>query len=356
MGGVDELHLTCAILRLAVGEHPDVGGNAGVVEHVQREGDDGLEPVVLDNPAADVALALASASGEERGAVMHLGNPATERGVVLHLAQHVGEKEHLAVAGAGEEVELGVTSVFDDESGIADVLLGAATGYTLEVALPAFPIGRVGEHEVEFFGAEGVVGERGVLGATDDVVGCVTIALQQEVGFADSVDLAVDFLAVKVSGDLLAVLLSNLLEGVFRDGEHPPGAAGAIVEEVGAGFDLVGDRQEHEVGHQPDCIARCPVLSGFLVVVLIELQDEVLEERAHRVVIETGKVANSVRGEVDVLVEELLDELAENVSFGKTVDLIAELEVRQDVLHVGRESIEVGDEVVFELLPRSAGL
>ena len=56
LGGVDQLHLALAVLRLAVGEHPDVGGDAGVVEHVERQGDDRLQPVVLDDPAADVAL------------------------------------------------------------------------------------------------------------------------------------------------------------------------------------------------------------------------------------------------------------------------------------------------------------
>ena len=30
--GVDQLHLAAAVLGLAVGEHPDVGGDAGVVE------------------------------------------------------------------------------------------------------------------------------------------------------------------------------------------------------------------------------------------------------------------------------------------------------------------------------------
>ena len=77
-GGVDELHLALAVLGLAVGEHPDVGGDAGVVEHVQRQGDDGLQPVVLDDPAADVALALAGVAGEERRAVVDLGDAAAE--------------------------------------------------------------------------------------------------------------------------------------------------------------------------------------------------------------------------------------------------------------------------------------
>ena len=76
--GVDELHLALAVRGLAVGEHPDVGGDAGVVKHVERQGDDGFEPVVLDDPAADVALALAGVAGEERRAVVDLGDAAAE--------------------------------------------------------------------------------------------------------------------------------------------------------------------------------------------------------------------------------------------------------------------------------------
>src|SRR5690606_20361266 len=46
---IDELHLALAVLRLAVGEHPDVGRDAGVVEHVERQGDDSLQPVVCEH-------------------------------------------------------------------------------------------------------------------------------------------------------------------------------------------------------------------------------------------------------------------------------------------------------------------
>ena len=56
--GVDQLHLALAMHRFPVAQHPDVGGDAGVVEHVQRQGHNSLQPVVLDDPAPDVALAL----------------------------------------------------------------------------------------------------------------------------------------------------------------------------------------------------------------------------------------------------------------------------------------------------------
>ena len=64
--GVDELHLAFSMRRLAIAEHPDISGDAGVVEHIERQGNDGLQPVALDDPAADVALALAGVAGEER--------------------------------------------------------------------------------------------------------------------------------------------------------------------------------------------------------------------------------------------------------------------------------------------------
>jgi hypothetical protein len=54
--GVEELDLALAAFLLAVGDDPDVGADAGVVEHLLRQGDDGLQPVVLDDPLTDVAL------------------------------------------------------------------------------------------------------------------------------------------------------------------------------------------------------------------------------------------------------------------------------------------------------------
>jgi hypothetical protein len=47
------------------------------------------------------------------------------------------------------------------------------------------------------------------------------------------------------------------------------------------------------------------VLAGFLVVLLVELAHQLLEDGAHRVVVDAG------RREVDVGVEELVDQRAE---------------------------------------------
>ena len=142
-----------------------------------------------------------------------------------------------------------------------------------------------------------------------------------------------------MGGDLFAVCFGNLLERFFRDGQHAAGAAGAVVEQIGAGFDFVGHGQEHEIGHQPHGITGGPVLARFFVVVLVEAADEFFEHRAHGMVIEAGHFTDRKWADVDVLIEELLDEHAERVGFGEAWDLIAKLEVGQDVLHIGREAV-----------------
>src|ERR1700736_6144332 len=59
---------------LTVGQYPNIGRDTSIVEHVYRQRDDGFEPIVLDDPAADVALALAGIAGEQRRAVVNLGD------------------------------------------------------------------------------------------------------------------------------------------------------------------------------------------------------------------------------------------------------------------------------------------
>ena len=134
------------------------------------------------------------------------------------------------------------------------------------------------------------------------------------------------------------------------DGEHAARAAGAVVEQVGAGLDLGLDGQEHEVRHQSNGVARRPVFARLLVVLLVELADQFLEDRAHRVVVD------ACRREVDVGVEELVDQRADGVGLGERRELVAELEVVEDVLDVGREAVEVVLEIGEQLLLAAAGL
>ena len=139
-GGVDELDLPLALRAFAVGEHPDIGGDAGVVEHVQGQGDDRFQPVVLDDPAADIALALTGVAGEEGRTVVNLGDTAAEGRVGLHLAEHVDQEHHLAITGAGDQAHGRVVAVLDNEARVAHAIFAAQE---FQVPLPAFAVGRI---------------------------------------------------------------------------------------------------------------------------------------------------------------------------------------------------------------------
>jgi len=86
------------------------------------------------------------------------------------------------------------------------------------------------------------------------------------------------------------------------------------------------------------------VLARFFVVVFVELADQLFEDGAHRVVVDAR------RREVDVGIEELIDQRADGVGLRQRLQLVAELEVLEDVLHVGREAVEVVLEVGEQLL------
>ncbi len=73
----------------------------------------------------------------------------------------------------------------------------------------------------------------------------------------------------------------------------------------------------------------------------------VIEARVlHRTVI----VQNRVGAQVDIRRKKLLDQRIERIRLGQTRNLIAELKLLEDVLHVRREPIEIRLEVGFELL------
>ena len=156
----------------------------------------------------------------------------------------------------------------------------------------------------------------------DDVVGGFPLALEEEVCLGDGVGLGVDLLAVEMGGNLLAALLGELRQRLLGHRQHAPRTAGAVVHQIGPRVDPVGDRQEDQLRHQRYGIARGPVLTGLLVVLLVEAADQLLEDRAHRVVIQAGVLDRPVAMEdpvgtqVHVRREELLDQRAEGVGLG----------------------------------------
>ena len=244
---------------------------------------------------------------------MDFGDAAAEGRVVIHLRRHVGEEEQLAVAGARDEGEF-FAVVHDFEARVAHAVLAA---HLFQVFLPALAVGRIGQHEVELLRGEGVVRKSGMFRPTDDVVGVLALALEEHVGLADRVGLRIDFLAVEVGGDLLLPVSGELLESFLGDGQHSARAARAIVKEVAAGFDAVGDGQEDEVGHEADGVTGRPVFAGFLVIFLVEFADQFFEHSSHRVVVHAGMlhraigIEGGIGAEIDLRIEELADERAE---------------------------------------------
>ena len=274
-------------------------------------------------------------------------------GVSFHLAQHVCQEEQLSVAAPGDQGVFGVAGMLDDEPGVGYATLAA---HLVLVGLPALPIGRVADHKVERLALEGIVGQGGVFRSTDDVGVGVFLSLQEQVGLADGVGLRVNLLPVQMRGDFLPLFLCYLLEGLLGDGEHPAGPQGAVVEQVGVGLDLVLDRQEYQFGHEFHGVPGGPVFAGFLVVLFVEPPEQVLEDGPHGVVVQPGQSDLSLvvqdRGgaEVHCLGQEPFNQGVESAAGREPGYLVSELKLLQDVLDVGREPVQVGVEVISELL------
>jgi len=142
---VDELHLAFARGFLAVVEDPDVGGDAGVKEEGIGQLHDALQPVVLDDPPADLRLPASGVAGEQRGAVEH---NADARSFVFHLGDHMLKEQQGAVGCAGRAC--GKPAV--------GILRFAA--HELFLALPGYAEGRIGDHIIELLAGEPVFAQR----------------------------------------------------------------------------------------------------------------------------------------------------------------------------------------------------
>lgn len=166
------------LLRLAVGQDPDIGGDARVVEQLVGQGDDGLQQVVLDDPLPDVALAASRPAGEKRRPVEHDADPGAFL-VLLHLRDQVLEEQQGAVADAGQPCP----------EPAPETLLLVLMPDRLLYLLPLHPERGVGEAIVKEVSRQPIVRE----GVAELDVGRV-LPLDKHVGPADGVGLGVDLL------------------------------------------------------------------------------------------------------------------------------------------------------------------
>ena len=75
---------------------------------------------------------------------------------------------------------------------------------------------------------------------------------------------------------------------------------------------------------------------------LVEAANEVLEDQPHLL------VRHRIRVQVDVA--ELGDDQVQEVRLPDPLDLVLEIEEPEDAAHVGREALDVADEVVLDVV------
>ena len=163
---------------------------------------------------------------------------------------------------------------------------------------------------------------------------------------------------------MFAVPCRQCRQAILRNSEYTACSAGPVIAGISSVLDLICNRHKDKVCHQLNNITGRPVFAGFLVIFLVELTDQFLENRTHTVVVQTGMLENGlflilvhrIRAEVDVRRYKFFNDCAENVCLDHGVDLIAELELLQNLLHIRRETVQIGFKIRFQgLLLRTAG-
>lgn len=130
-----------------------------------------------------------------------------------------------------------------------------------------------------------------ILRATDDVVGRLTLTFEEHVSLRDGIGLGVDLLPVEMGSHLLALFFGKVMQRFFSHRQHPAGSAGAVVEQIRTGRNLVCNREKDQPCHELHRIAGgSPVFTGLLIVLLIEPANQLLEHGTDCVIIKSGGV------------------------------------------------------------------
>ena len=321
------------IQTLAVRHHPDIGEYAGVVEKLVGQRHDGVEPVVLDDPAADVGRPRSGVAGKQRGAVEDDGDLGAGPVLVplligVHLGNHVLKKEEGAVV--------------DGRKTRAEPA-GEAHGPVLafDRLLLVFPFdaeGRVGHQVMEEFVFEAIPGLAIAQGVTEDDVGGVLV-LDEHVRAADCPGLVVVFLAEEREQRPLVLRQDQLL----GFGKHAARSARRIVDRaVDAGPVDILFAGVDEVRHEANDLARREVIPGFFVGLLVEAHHQMLEQVAHL------EVVDSVGVKIDI--GHRLHDREKAVAGVELLDLIGELETLEDAARGRGKAVDVRDQVRRDVL------
>ena len=323
--GVDQLDFAFADVGLLVADDPDVGGNAGVVEHVGGQADDRLHHIIFQHIAAYLALAGACAAGEQRGAVQDDAEPAAAVLGVAHLRDEVQQKQQGAITDAGQP---------RPKSTVVPLLLGFPANFFFDL-LPFHAKRWIRQHVVKVLTTQFIIRQRVAEGDVGDV-----LPFDEHVRLADGVGLRIEFLTVHDQAGI-GVVVGEMFSS---DAEHAAGTGGGVVQV--ADHARLGKRiiifDEDEIHHQLDDFTRGEVLTGGFVGKFGELADQFLKHQTH------FGVADLVGVQVDG--GEFLCDHVQQTSLIEPVDLGVELKPLEDVTDGGAEAVDVVAQVLSNVV------
>lgn len=309
VAGVNKLYLARTVGGLILAEHPDVGGDAGVHEHIGGKLDDAVQPVVFQNILPDVAGPAAGIAAEQGRAVLDNGHLA----LVCQLGKAVQHKKLLTIADLGQTGRK-----------TPHLAPGGLGFHRLLLPLPVNAEGRVGDDVLE--------GESGELILRQSITEPHIVGVaapDHHVRLGDSKGGGVELLPE--AGHLNVAV--QLVDALLHAAQHLAGAHGHIVNGHAAGVQ-VGFRQQ-QVGHQIDDIPAGEVGSCLLAKALGEPPHQILEDVA------AVHGADLVRAKIALLGAELLDNEVEGVALHHPLDDVVKVELCQHVLCVGRKAGQV---------------
>ena len=253
------------------------------------------------------------------------------------------QEEQLAVADPGE--------AGPEAPVCTQVVFGP---YRVLVEPPVLAVGGIGDQVVEAHSGPAVVHlgvaviRQGV--PEGDPLGVASaLGLHEQVGLADREGFGVYLLpeevdiGLRVHGPLAGLALAPLARGdvLLGDGEHAARAAAGVVDAAhhAAPAELALVTRHEQIDHQVDDVPGGKVLTRVLVQRLVELADQLLENRPH------GGVVDGVRVEVHLGVAEALDDLKDQPRLVELADRVVEIEFLQHLAHVRTEADDVAAQI-----------
>ena len=203
--------------------------------------------------------------------------------------------------------------------------------------LPVNAEGGIGDTVVKLVAVELIV----VQGVAElHVVGIAPT--DQHVGLGDAKGEGVQLLAK--TGDIRIGI--QLLQPLLHAGEHLAGAHGHVVDRLSDAIPVEGVlvTGHQQITHQVNDVPAGEVCSGLLIVGLGKPLDQVLEDVPHI------HGADLLRPHIRLVRAEVHNHLIEQTRLYHAVNLGTEIHAGEDVLNIVGKAIEVGPEVVIDVL------